>query len=68
MDADWANKTYTEHRKTYQSSMLIQDVPFLRIFNHKTCLSYIYTNHKHSGSQEKTYLDAKNIYKMEENM
>ena len=41
MDADWANKTYTEYKKTYQSSMLIQDVPFLRIFNHKRYLSYI---------------------------
>ena len=58
MDADWANKTYTEYRKAYQSSMLIQDVPFLRIFNHKTYLSYIYRNHKHSRSQGKTYLDA----------
>jgi len=41
VDALWANKTYTEYRKTYQSSRLIQDVPFLRIFNHKTYLSYI---------------------------
>ena len=31
VDADWANKTYTEYRKAYQSSMLIQDVPLLRI-------------------------------------
>ena len=23
VDADWANKKYTEYRKTYQSSMLI---------------------------------------------
>ena len=34
VDADWANKTY-------QSSKLIQNVPFLRILNHKTYLSYI---------------------------
>jgi len=41
VDALWTNKTYIEYRKTYQSSMLIQDVLFLRIFNHKTYLSYI---------------------------
>jgi len=63
VDALWANKTYTEYRKTYQSSRLIQDVPFLRIFNHKTV--YIWAifrfviNYKHSGSQEKTYVDPK---------
>ena len=34
-------KTYTDYRKTYQSSMLMQDVPFLKNFNHKTHLSYI---------------------------
>ena len=27
-------------------------------FNYKTYLSYTYTNHKYSGSQEKTYLDV----------
>ena len=36
VDALLAGKTYTEYRKTYQSSMLVQDVPFLTIFNHKT--------------------------------
>ena len=41
VDALWTNKTYTEYVKTYHSLMLIQDVPFLRIFNHKTYLSYI---------------------------
>jgi len=41
VDALWANKTFTEYRKTYQSSILTQDVPFLRNFNHKTYLSYI---------------------------
>ena len=34
------DKLYTEYRKIYQSSMLIQNVPSLRIFNHKTYLSY----------------------------
>ena len=41
VDALWTKKAYTEYRKTHQSSMLIQDVPFLRNFNHKTYLSYI---------------------------
>ena len=41
VDALWTNKTYTEYRKTYQSSMLNQDVPSLRIFNHKISMSYI---------------------------
>ena len=41
VDALWTNKTYTEYKKTYQSSMLMQDVPFLSIFNHKTYLKYI---------------------------
>ena len=31
-----ARKTYTEYRKTYQSSILVQDVPFLKNLNHKT--------------------------------
>ena len=50
VDALLARNTYTEFRKTFQSSILIQE-PFLRIFNHKTYLSYI---HKHSGSQQST--------------
>ena len=41
VDALWTNKTYTEYKKTYQSWLLIHNVPFLRIFNHKTYLSYI---------------------------
>ena len=41
VDALWTKKTYTEYRKIYQSLMLIQDVPFLRIFNDKTYLAYV---------------------------
>ena len=41
VDALGANKTYTEYAKTYQSLMLIWNIPFLRIFNDKTYLSYI---------------------------
>ena len=34
-------KTYRDYRKITQSSMPIQDVPFLKIFNHITHLSHI---------------------------
>ena len=56
-DAVWANKTY----RIQKNIPVINADPGCTIsenFNHKTYLSYIYTNHKHSGSQEKTYLDA----------
>ena len=43
-------KTY---KKTYQSSILIQAAPFLRNFNHKTCLSYIYICNKSQTFRKK---------------